>query len=69
MDRDMLVDKEFQEGSPSKWWTKLLRALVPFGSLVTPSAPVDPAVEIGLPMSSSRKDTSMISAYYLSFYE
>ena len=65
----MLDDKEFQEGSPSKWWARLLRALVPFGSLVTPSAPVDPVVEIGLPMSSFRRDTSMISAYYLSFYE
>jgi hypothetical protein len=36
---------------------------------VTPSAPVDPVVEIGLPESTLRKDTSMISAYYLSFYE
>jgi len=61
--------QETQKTHPSSWWVRLLRALVPFGSLVTPSAPVDPVVEIGLPMSSSRRDTSMISAYYLSFYE
>jgi hypothetical protein len=69
MDRDMLDDHEFQVDSPSSCWASLLRGLVPFGGLVTPSAPVDPVVEIGLPGSSSRKDTSMISAYYLSFYE
>ena len=50
-------------------WAKLLRGLFPFGSLVTPSAPVDPVVEIGLPGSRPQRDTSMISAYYLSFYE
>jgi hypothetical protein len=66
---DVMEDRPFQDDVPGKWWARLLRALVPFGSLVTPSAPVDPVVEIGLPDSSSRKDTSMISAYYLSFYE
>jgi hypothetical protein len=65
----MLDNREFREDISSKWWARLLRGLVPFGGLVTPSAPVDPVVEIGLPRSSSRKDTSMISAYYLSFYE
>ncbi len=52
-----------------RWWVKLLRGLVPFGRLVTPSAPVDPVVEIGLPGTRPQKDMSMISAYYLSFYE
>jgi len=65
----MMEDRAFQDDSSGKWWARLLSALAPFGSLVTPSAPVDPAVEIGLPMSISRRDTSMISAYYLSFYE
>lgn len=65
----MMEDRAFQEDSPSKWWARLLHGLVPFDGLVTPSAPVDPVVEIGLPGSSTRKDTSMISAYYLSFYE
>jgi hypothetical protein len=51
------------------WWARLFQELFPFGGLVTPSAPVDPVVEIGLPGSTPRKDTSMISAYYLSFYE
>ncbi len=50
-------------------WVSLLQGLIPFGRLVTPSAPVDPVIEIGLPESTLRKDTSMISAYYLSFYE
>ena len=50
-------------------WASILRALVPFGRLVTPSASVDPVVEIGLPGSRPQRDTSMISAYYLSFYE
>jgi hypothetical protein len=69
MDRNMLDDREFQEDIPSRWWARVLRGFVLFSSLVTPSAPVDPVVEIGLSKSSSRKDTSMISAYYLSFYE
>jgi hypothetical protein len=69
MDRGMMEDRAFQDDSTSRWWARLLRGLVPFGRLVTPSVPVDPVVEIGLPDSSSRKDTSMISAYYLSFYE
>lgn len=62
-------DQGFLEDSPSRGWVRLLRGLLPFWSLVIPSAPVDPVVEIGLPGSSSREDTSMISAYYLSFYE
>jgi hypothetical protein len=61
--------QEAQETYPSSCWASLLRGLVPLGRLVTPSAPVDPAVEIGLPQATLRKDTSMISAYYLSFYE
>jgi hypothetical protein len=65
----MKDDRESQENIPSKWWAKLLRGLFPFGRLVTPSAPVDPVIEIGLPGSRPQKDTSMISAYYLSFYE
>ena len=65
----MIDAQESQENQSSPWWLFLLRALVPFGCLVTPSAPVDPVVEIGLPESTPRKDTSMISAYYLSFYE
>jgi hypothetical protein len=65
----MLDDREFQEDSSSRWWARLLRGLLPIGSLVTPSAPADPVVELGLPKSISRKDTSMISAYYLSYYE
>lgn len=69
MGGDALVDQAFQADSPEEWWVKLLRGLVPFGRLVTPSAPVDPVVEIGLPESTLRKDTSVISAYYLSFYE
>jgi len=69
MDRNVMDDQEFLEDSPSRWWARLLRELVPFDNLVTPSAPVDPVVEIGLPESILRKDTSMISAYYLSFYE
>jgi hypothetical protein len=69
MDRDEMEDQALQDDSPSKCWARLLRGLVPFGNLVAPSTPVDPVVEIGLPGSSSRKDTSMISAYYLSFYE
>jgi hypothetical protein len=55
--------------APSPWWARLLSGLAPFWKLVTPSARVDPVVEIGLPNSSSCKDTSIISAYYLSFYE
>ena len=50
-------------------WASLLQGFVPFGRLVTPSAPVDPVVEIGLPGARPQRDTSMISAYYLSFYE
>jgi hypothetical protein len=61
--------QEFQENQSSSWWSTLLRGLVPFGKLVTSSAPVDPVVEIGLPGACPQKDTSMISAYYLSFYE
>ena len=63
------VIKEHALQVAAGWWARLLRGLVPFGGLVTPSAPVDPVVEIGLPISTPRKDTSMISAYYLSFYE
>lgn len=58
-----------QDDNPEKWWAELLRAFFPFSRLVTPSAPVDPVVEIGLLSPLPAKDTSIISAYYLSFYE
>jgi len=69
MYRNLMDNHEFQKNIPVKWWAKVLRGFVPFWSLVTPSETVDPVVEIGLPESTLRKDTSMISAYYLSFYE
>lgn len=66
---DVIEDRAFYDDIPDKWWARLLRGLVPFGGLVTPSVPVDPVVEIGLPESTPRRDTSVVSAYYLSFYE
>jgi hypothetical protein len=69
MDDDSMGQQEIHDDKPEKWWARLLCGLASFGNLVTPSAPVDPVVEIGLVSSHSAKDTSIISAYYLSFYE
>lgn len=51
------------------WWEKLLQAFCPVERIVTPAAPVDPVVEIGLPSNHPQKDASLVSAYYLTFYE
>jgi hypothetical protein len=43
--------------------------LFPLGALLNRSAPADPVLGIALPGAEPPEDTSMISAYYLSFYE
>jgi len=50
-------------------WADWLRMLFPLGALLNRSAPADPVLGIALPGAEPPEDTSMISAYYLSFYE
>ena len=47
----------------------LLLCIFPFSRLLFTASQVDPVVEIGLPQDEPRLDTSVISAYYLSFCE
>lgn len=50
-------------------WADWLRILFPLGALLNRSAPRDPVHGIALPDAELEEDTSMISVYYLSFYE
>ena len=54
---------------PRMHWACCLGILNPLAALVTPSASSDPAVEISLLPNDVSGNTSMLSAYYLSFYE
>ena len=47
----------------------ILFGLFPFLCLVWPKRQADPVIGIGLPREEPVKDATMISAYYLSFYE
>ncbi len=55
--------------SPADRWADWLRILFPLGALLNRSAPTDPVRGIALPDAELVEDASMISAYYLSFYE
>ena len=50
-------------------WASWLRVLFPIAALVTPSKAGEPVRSLGLPNAELQEDTSMLSAYYLSFYE
>jgi hypothetical protein len=50
-------------------WADWLRILFPLGTLLNRTAPTDPVHGIALPDAEPEADTSMITAYYLSFYE
>jgi len=54
---------------PSELWACCLCVLNPLVALVTPSAASDPVIEIALRPNDVSGNTSMLSAYYLSFYE
>jgi hypothetical protein len=50
-------------------WAAWLQVLFPIAALVNPSAAGEPVRGLGLPTAELQEDTSMLSAYYLSFYE
>ena len=50
-------------------WADWLRWLFPLSALFNRAAPTDPVRGIALPGDEPEEDTSMITAYYLSFYE
>jgi hypothetical protein len=52
-----------------EWWDDLLRLLFPLEDLLNRPHPGDPVHNISLPDARPAEDASMISAYYLSFYE
>jgi hypothetical protein len=50
-------------------WAEWLQVLFPIAALVTPSKTEEPVRGLGLPTAELQEGTSMLSAYYLSFYE
>ena len=50
-------------------WAAWLQVLFPIAVLVTPSKTEEPVRGLGLPTAELQEGTSMLSAYYLSFYE
>ena len=50
-------------------WAAWLQVLFPIAVLVTSSKTEEPVRGLGLPGADLQEDTSMLSAYYLSFYE
>ena len=68
-DKNNGVPRERPAPGPCAHWACCLRALNPLAALVTPSAPSDPAIEIALLPNDVSGNISMLSAYYLSFYE
>ena len=68
-DRNNDMPQERPAPGPRVHWACCLRALNPLADLVTPSASSDPAIEIALLPNDVSGNTSMLSAYYLSFYE
>jgi hypothetical protein len=50
-------------------WASWLQVLFPIVVLVAPSRTGEPVRGLGLPGTDLQEDTSMLSAYYLSFYE
>ena len=50
-------------------WAAWLQVLFPIAVLVTSSKTEEPVRGLGLPDADLQEDTSMLSAYYLSFYE
>ena len=58
-----------QEQSASGTHAHWTRCLNPLAALVTPSASSDPVRELALLPNDVSGNISMLSAYYLSFYE
>jgi len=62
-------DLRASPASPADRWADWLRRLFPLSTLFNRTAPTDPVHGIALPDAEPEDNTSMITAYYLSFYE
>ena len=69
MDRNSTFTGDLEQVAKGDRWAHCLRRFLPIGVLVKPAAGVDPIPGILLTCNDFQGDTTMVSAYYLSFYD